>query len=152
MNIKQLLGPLVVPLINLFRPTLVARICSHETKKEGIVYVGKKALSLSLAVDENGYTPYCLDCLGRMSIRCAVCGDLIQVGEPVAVYDRNSFVSLPSHAVSYKYDERYVIGCLKDKVRAVDQKFCTVFSPELSPYTQELMQAYRLRRSCAQGC
>lgn len=149
MNIKQLFQPLAMPIINLFRPTLVARICNHETKKEGIVYVGKKPLSLSLHVDEDGQTPYCLDCLRKMSIRCAVCGDMIHIGEPVLVYDRASFEYLPAYAVAYRHDEQYVLGCLNDKEKAEEQKFCTVFSPELSPYTQELMQTFRLRRSCA---
>lgn len=146
MNTKHLFRAAMLGISSIFRPTFVATICGHETKKEGTVRVFGKNEILSIPVDEEGHTPYCLDCVGRMAIRCALCDEVIYVGEVVALCEVRCLDVLPKHAVRYKWDERYALCCLRDDLEITSSNIA-VFTPELSPYTQELLAAYRIRHS-----
>lgn len=106
---------------NLFRPTHTANTCGHRTKQNGEVISpqGEKCL-MGMPLADNGHPDYCLDCIGKMGIRCAWCGGSINIGEPVTLYLPKDGVVLPElvlpdYAVKYEEEKcptRFV-GCLR---------------------------------------
>lgn len=114
MNIKYWIERVWVKITNPFRQTLIATVCGHETKQKGLSIVfGKASTILTMPVDENGHTEYCLDCIGEMSIRCAWCGESISVGSPVTLYLASTSFKVPDYAVRYSGDESCLVGCLR---------------------------------------
>ena len=103
-----------VGITNPFRQTLTATVCGHETKQKGPIIAFGKISLMSMPVDKNGHTEYCLSCIGKMSIRCAWCGESIRIGNAVTLYmpTNESFIP-PEYAVRYKGDERCFVGCLR---------------------------------------
>lgn len=114
MNIKYWIERAWVGLTNPFRKTLTATICGHETKQQGLITVFEKTSTImSMPIDENGHTEYCLTCIGKMSIRCAWCGGSIIVSDPVTLYQPVETFEVPEYAVRYHEDESRLVGCLR---------------------------------------
>jgi len=134
-------------LSNVFTPTLVATICNHETKREGPVTIDGRTSVLTLSLGVGGRPQYCLDCIERMAIRCVLCERVIHVGDSFTLYKAECFETLPAHAVRYKHDEEYVIGCIRPSCADVEiiPLPSPSFAPDLSPYGKELLVAHRLR-------
>jgi hypothetical protein len=65
-----------------------------------------------MPLSENGNPDYCLDCIAKMSIKCAWCENSIHVGDPVTLFIPKESYKVPEHAVRYDKDERLLIGCL----------------------------------------
>jgi len=56
---------------------------------------------------------YCHKCLGEMSIRCAWCGEVIFIGDPITLYSPvKKDHKLPDYAVLYNKEENQYVGCL----------------------------------------
>lgn len=95
-----------------FRKTYMANICGHHTKKTGGVTSHGESHTMSMPLSENGSPDYCLDCIAKMSIRCAWCENSIHVGDPVTLYIPQESYKVPEHAVRYDKDECCLVGCL----------------------------------------
>lgn len=88
-----------------------ATVCGHKTRRIGDIDVfGEKRL-IKMSRNEDGSVRYCLDCIGKMSIRCGWCGEPIIVGEMVTLYIASKEYKLPPHAVFYDVEKRTVVGC-----------------------------------------
>lgn len=99
---------------NLFKKRFFAEKCFHQTVKKGRVYAFGKSGIIEMPVNENGAVDYCLDCLGKMTIRCAWCNELIFIGEPITLYTPlDDEFKIPNHAVIYQQDPLQLVGCLR---------------------------------------
>jgi len=90
--------------------------CGHKTVLKGKVEASGKHVTTTMPKNNEGSTDYCLECLGKMAIRCAWCGDPIFIGDAVTLYSptKPNDVKMPEHAVVHdeiKGRKRYV-GCL----------------------------------------
>lgn len=97
--------------LNLFRYT--ATKCGHRTKQNGSVSAFGRTITTEMPKNENGSVDYCLDCIGKMAIRCAWCGEPIFIGDPVTLYSppMKEF-QIPQYAVIYSEVPLRFIGCL----------------------------------------
>lgn len=114
MNRKYLFKKAWFGFTNFFRPTLKGVVCGHETKRAGEIVVFGESSIMEMPVNEEGHPDYCLDCIAKMSIRCAWCGGAIKIGALVTLYiPQESFV-VPEYAVCYQHGEHEaLVGCLR---------------------------------------
>ena len=97
-----------------FRRIHTANICGHKTRKKGFMYNGKSTSIMEMPLASNGHPDYCLECIGKMSIRCAWCGEPITIGAPITLYLPNKELKVPNYAVKYgEGDEQALVGCLR---------------------------------------
>jgi hypothetical protein len=83
---------------------------SHQ--KTGKITSHGESRTMSMPLSENGNPDYCLECIAKMSIRCAWCESSIHIGDPVTLYIPQESYQVPGHAVRYDKDERRFVGCL----------------------------------------
>ena len=96
-----------------------ATVCGHQTQVRGLLRSFDEVRSLRVPLNR-GQAAYCIDCLGKMTIRCAWCGHSIFVGDPITLYaagEEGPGRIARSDATAYREDEqdeygRY-IGCLR---------------------------------------
>ena len=112
-----------------------ATICGHTTDLKGPVTAFGREITIRIRRDRDGTTIYCLDCLAKMAIRCAWCGEPILIGDRITLYspraiekfnelwarntrlelqDHESGLRMPKEAVVYKMEKGFpfVVGCL----------------------------------------
>lgn len=109
---KYRLRVFLLTISRLFCKTYTANICKHRTKKTGEIVYDDGSCTLSMPLSENGNPDYCLDCITKMSIKCAWCENSIHIGDPVTLYIPQESFKIPEHAVRYDKDERCLVGCL----------------------------------------
>jgi hypothetical protein len=101
-------------LTTIFRKTHTANICGHKTKRMGFVKGHERDSILTMPLAENGRPDYCLDCIGKMAIKCAWCSCPISIGEPVTLYTPRDTFEVPDHAVPYtEGGSNALVGCLR---------------------------------------
>lgn len=86
--------------------------CGHRTKRSGSVSAFGHAITTKMPKNKSGSVDYCLDCIGKMAIRCAWCGDPIFIGEPITLYAPRGDFQVPDHAVVYSKEPLQLVGCL----------------------------------------
>lgn len=88
--------------------------CGHYTRRRGVISFEGESATMTLPVNPTGSVDYCLDCIGKMTIRCAWCGKPIFIGEPVTLYTpTNHDFKIPEHAVVHKEKPLKLVGCLR---------------------------------------
>src|SRR3989344_6557684 len=90
----------------------VAVKCGHRTKRSGPVSAFERTITTKMPMNENGCVDYCLDCIGKMAIRCAWCGDPIFIGNPITLYTPHGDFQVPEHAIVYNKEPLQLVGCL----------------------------------------
>jgi len=65
-----------------------------------------------MPLNEKSSVDYCLDCFGKMAIRCARCGGLIFIGDPITFFTPRKN-RVPGYAVIYGQDPLQLISCLR---------------------------------------
>lgn len=106
--------------------------CGHRTKRSGSVSAFGCTITTKMPMNKNGSVDYCLDCIGKMAIRCAWCGDPIFIGNPITLYspgpragffsskessevqrarEQDDFV-VPDGAAVYRENPLTLVGCL----------------------------------------
>jgi hypothetical protein len=114
MRVPFILQAVMLAVSALFRRTHVANICGHKTSKKGFMYDGTSTSIMEMPLAENGHPDYCLDCIGKMGIRCAWCGEPITIGEPVTLDFPHKEFRVPDYAVKYgEGEEQALVGCLR---------------------------------------
>lgn len=88
-----------------------ARVCGHQTAKVGWIRAFGEETITEMPEMEGGGLAYCLDCLGKMAIRCAWCGKAIFIGNPVTLYSAQDR-TIPEGATVYDAERGSVVGCL----------------------------------------
>jgi hypothetical protein len=71
---------------NIFRKTYIANMCGHRTKKEGATESFGERYVMGMPLAKNCRPDYCLECIGKMAIRCGWCGKPIHIGDLVTPY------------------------------------------------------------------
>ncbi|MEO7617209.1 MAG: hypothetical protein ABIS59_00020, partial [Candidatus Saccharibacteria bacterium] len=89
--------------------TLIATRCGHPTEVEGEVSAFGKITHTQMP-SPDGEVEFCLACIGDMAIRCAWCGEVIFIGDPVTLYSPERGFKAPEYAVEYKNGQ--FVGCL----------------------------------------
>src|SRR3989338_2816948 len=114
---------------------VTATICGHQTALKGTVRAFEDSTTTVMPSNDAGSTNYCLDCIGKMAIRCAWCAKPIFVVDPITLYTPQSqkdfgrafaaqqelpFVfdsdlgfNIPAHAVVYQLKPLQLVGCLR---------------------------------------
>jgi len=95
-----------------FKKKIIAD-CGHETKrKDRISSFGESAVMQLLI--KKGKTPYCHRCIEKMSIRCAWCGRVIFISEPITLYiPLAKGFKIREYAVVYNKEPLQLVGCLR---------------------------------------
>lgn len=94
-----------------FRRRYTATVCGHRTRSEGKVSAYGETITTRMPI-RDGKVAFCLNCLGEMAIRCAWCGAVIFIGDPVTLYIKPSEMELGADTVAYGSDPVCVVGCL----------------------------------------
>ncbi len=87
--------------------------CGHETKTKGPSTAFGRTIIVKMPVNKDGSIEYCLDCIGKMAIRCAWCKEPIFIGDVITLYsprEKDSF-ELPEDSVFYDKSQAVVVGC-----------------------------------------
>lgn len=114
---------------------VTATLCGHRTKLAGEVTAFGESTTVTIPLNEDGSANYCLDCIGKMTIRCAWCVNPIFIGDPITLYTPRSqkdfsrayatrqqlpFVfdsdlgfKIPAHAVVYQRKPLQLVGCMR---------------------------------------
>jgi hypothetical protein len=100
-----------VVIFTFFERKIVAN-CGHKTKKKDRVRAHNGSTITTLPI-KNKKTPYCHRCIEKMAIRCAWCGKVIFIGDPVTLYTKIDGCQIPKHAVFYKQNPIQLVGCLR---------------------------------------
>lgn len=104
---------LLLQIQSLDPPRLTATQCGHRTKHAGGVSAFGKTVWLQPPKNDSGSTDYCLECIGKMTIRCAWCGEPIFVGEPITLFAPVDVFDVPEHAVLHRAGTSEFVGCLR---------------------------------------
>lgn len=86
--------------------------CGHRTKRTGGVSAFGHRIVTKMPINEDGSMDYCLDCIGKMAIQCAWCGNPIFIGRPITLYSPVGDFKVPEHAVIYEKEPLQLVGCL----------------------------------------
>jgi hypothetical protein len=66
-----------------------------------------------MPLNKDGSVDYCLDCIGKMAIHCAWCGNPIFIADAVTLYTPNDKnFRIPDQAVVHSRDPLQLVGCL----------------------------------------
>ncbi len=79
-----------------------AKKCGHLATRSGVFYFDGGIYHVDLSLDEHGVSDWCTECVKGMSIRCAVTGKPIMIGDTVCM---NSLCACGNtgHIVQAKY-------------------------------------------------
>lgn len=114
MKVLSILQLLLIACGTPFREVHTANICGHKTHKKGPMYDGKATSVMEMPLAKNGHPDWCLECIGRMSIRCAWCGEPIVIGDPITLGIPIDEFKVPDYAVKYREgEEQALVGCLR---------------------------------------
>lgn len=93
----------------------MATICGHHTKRTGKISAFGHTITTKMPINEEGSVDYCLNCIAKMAIRCAWCGNPIFIGRPITLYTPVSDnFKIPEHAVVYEREPSLqLVGCLR---------------------------------------
>jgi hypothetical protein len=69
--------------IKLFRKKYIASICGHKTLVKGPFTAFGEEFFIRMPRQELEGPDYCLDCIGKMSIKCSSCDKIILIGHRV---------------------------------------------------------------------
>lgn len=86
--------------------------CGHRTKRTGPVSAYEHIITMRMPRNDGGTMDYCLDCIGKMTIRCAWCDTPIFISSPVTLYTPRDDFQVPEYAVVYGEKPLQLVGCL----------------------------------------
>lgn len=69
--------------------------------------------TMQMPRNQDGSVNYCLECLSKMTIQCAWCGQPIFIGEPITLYSPRQDFQPPEYAVAYRTNPLQLVGCLR---------------------------------------
>lgn len=98
------------------RRTHTANVCGHKTKRYGFMQCLGETSVMRMPLQDNGQPDYCLDCVGKMGIRCTWCGGLITIGSPVTLLVPLKSFAVPEYAVRHiENGVTSFVGCLSSR-------------------------------------
>jgi len=99
----------------LFSKRYVAGICKHETKGAGEISAFDETQLIKMPLNDGGVPDFCLDCISKMAIQCAWCGEPITIGSPIALYTPSDLASVKLDLKIHQHndDPNQFVGCLR---------------------------------------
>lgn len=82
--------------------------CGHKTAIHGVVRTADASQITSIREDP---IPYCHRCLEKMAIRCAVCGNIIFIGDTVSLPFRKT---IDPGSTWFDEDKKVAVACCRD--------------------------------------
>ncbi len=100
-------------MFDFLKKKVLAKCCNVQIPIKDKISAFGKEITTEVPV-KDGKTLYCHKCLGKMVIKCAWCGGVIFIGDPITLYSpvKKDF-EIPEHAVIYKEKPLQLIGCLR---------------------------------------
>lgn len=109
MNIRHA----IIDFFLLFGKRYTAKKCGHRTRRSGRYAAFGEYRSRRFPLNDSGTMDWCLECMGKMTIRCGWCGDPIFVCDPITLYVPKDPTKMPEYAVRYEENGHvHVVGCL----------------------------------------
>lgn len=94
--------------------TYTAAICGHPTKICGEIKTLDSSTIMEMPKNKDGVPDFCLECIGKMTIRCPWCKEEISIGDPITLYSTgNKDFKVPEESVVFKEDPLTLVGCLR---------------------------------------
>jgi hypothetical protein len=87
--------------------------CGHHTEQYGSVSAFGHTITIQMSMNEYGSVDYCFDCISKMTIRCAWCGNPIFISDPVTLYTPYDDFKIPEYAVINNEKPLQLVGCLR---------------------------------------
>lgn len=87
--------------------------CGHRTRSKGVVQAYGEQTIMQMPRHHDGSIDWCLGCIEAMTIRCALCGKPIFIGDLIALPVWGSPSPLPSFGVVYGGTPLRVVACLR---------------------------------------
>ena len=85
--------------------------CGHRTKFSGNLVAFERSKVSVLPIRQDGTTAHCHRCQAEMTIRCAICGKPIFVGDRIMRYYPDKNKILPKHARRHSEEPGTYIAC-----------------------------------------
>lgn len=105
---------LITEVVDLINPlNTIAAICGHGTRREGEVSAYGKTRKIKMPLNDDGKADYCLDCIGKMTIKCAWCERPIFIGDQVTLKRPATSFEMPEGAVIHSQNPPILVGCLR---------------------------------------
>ncbi len=97
---------------SIFRKTHIANVCGHRTKREGATESFGERYVMGMPLEKNGRPDYCLECIGKMAIRCGWCGRPIHIGDLITPYlPKPNMPEYTRYHQDSPTSHRTVVGC-----------------------------------------
>ncbi len=115
MSIKYQAKKSFLLLTHFFRRNYIAKVCLHKTKRSGVIKSLDEEIIMQMPLEDDGRPDYCLNCIAKMSIRCAWCGSVILIDDFITLYVPSNTFRIPDYAVIYKDIDgsETLVGCLR---------------------------------------
>lgn len=97
-------------LIRTLRIKVQAKMCGHQSALCGTIFAHNESTGIRMPFNNEGTTDWCLDCIAKMTIQCASCGNPIWIGSPIALIVLDDSDKIPFHAVLH---EGGFVNCLR---------------------------------------
>lgn len=88
--------------MRMFRVRVLARRCGHQSPLNGTVSAYGEFTEMRMPFNNQGTIDWCLDCIGKMTIKCASCGKPIWIGSPIALIVLDDQDEIPPYAVPHE--------------------------------------------------
>lgn len=112
------------------RKSYKANICGHKTKLRGVMKFEGDSTIMRMLPQENGSPDYCLDCIAKMTIKCAWCGSPIWIGRSITLYAPTKKFKIPEYAVRYTdHGHLELVGCLRSMCAMTGADMCGLWLP-----------------------
>lgn len=127
-------------------PYYTATKCGHRTEQSGPVSAFGHTIIKQMPKNEYGSVDYCLDCIGKMTILCAWCGNHIFIGDPVTLDEPDDGFKIPEYAVFSCDKPRQLVGCLRRKCADTSADCAGFWLPDSDGkgYVHRIPTAYEL--------
>ena len=110
------------------KPREIVCGCGHTSRLKKKVFIGDEKFTLKVNYHPDKKTPYCLDCLEKMTITCPWCGKPIFVGNYVTLYTPSDpDFKIPEGAVVYSEKPLRLVGCQRVTCADSGADYCGIW-------------------------
>lgn len=95
--------------VRIFRKKVLAK-CGHETYLKDVVIYNEIPKIITIGIEKPSH---CHQCLQKMTIRCACCGNPIFIGDRITINSPQNTYVIPKYAVKHNTYPTGLIGCTR---------------------------------------
>lgn len=104
---------LMAAAISTYKRFLPVAGCGHSTRRKGRVTAFGETVVLETPLDAQGKPYICLECLGKMSIRCAYCHGAIFPFDSITLYAPGTLFEPGEESVTVGKNPVRFVGCMR---------------------------------------